>query len=161
VVDFSRTLGYWSTATDPLFCLALNHPETLYALGYTAQSIPNPYPGDVTGDPMQSIDGGTTWTRLPAIFGGGTSGTTNFDPGETDEYAREGPAYAGQSSLAVDWDYPAGNTTWGPFGVTADGTFYHVVDTTGTRGGITMTKGVSVLTGAIWRVIAPYPDGVT
>jgi hypothetical protein len=137
------------------FCLVLNHPETLYAGGYTAQSFPNPYPGAVTGDPLRSTDGGITWTRLPGVFAEGTTGLDDVPSCASN-------ASAGQSPVTVDADDPiVDGNQWQNFGITADGTVYHVVDTTGTRGGLTMTKGVSLLTDTGWKVIAPYPDGVT
>ncbi len=137
------------------FCLALNQPETLYAWGYTAQSYPNPYPGVVTGDAMRSTDGGNTWIRLSGVFAGGGSDTANFPSCASD-------AYAGQSSIMVDPDDPiGGNNEWQHFGITADGTIYHVVDMAATRQGVTMKAGVSLLSGNSWQVIAPYPDGVT
>ncbi len=154
VVDFSTTLGYWSTATEPLFCLALNHPETLYALGHTAQSYPDPYPGDITGYSMQSTDEGNTWTRMSGVFSGQNSSPPTFDPCGAS-------AYGGQSPVRVDGDYPVENEPWQNFGMAADGAFYHAVDTTGTRQGVTMRKGVSLLTASGWKVIAPYTEGVT
>ena len=133
------------------FCLTLNHPETLYAWGYAALSLPNSTPAVGTGDAIQSTDGGTTWTRLPTIFTSGEG--TNLSCGSD--------AYGGQSPLKVESDYPVDTSAWGSIGITADGTFYHIVDTTGTRGGIRMTKGISLLTDTGWKVVAPYPDGVT
>ena len=137
------------------FCLALNHPETLYTWGYTAQSVPNPYPGGVTGDPLRSTDGGQTWTRLPGIFVGAAAGLENFPSCASN-------AYAGQSSVTVDADdLIVDDNQWENFGVTANGDFYHIVDTAGTRQGVTMRAGVSLLTDTGWKVIAPYPEGVT
>lgn len=140
---------------DPAFCLALHHPEMLYAWGYTAQSYPNPYPGEVTGDAMRSTDGGSTWTRLSGVFAGGGSNTANFHPCGAD-------AYAGQNPVRVDNDFGAQeNNQWQNFGVTADGALYHVLDMPESRQGAMMNAGVSVLTEAAWSVIAPYPEGLT
>jgi hypothetical protein len=102
---------------------------------------------------MRSTDGGNTWTRLPAVFVSGDQ-ATNLDC--------SADAYTGQSSVMVDPDDPiGGNNEWQHFGIMADGTIYHVVDTTATRQGVTMQAGVSLLTGSNWQVIAPYPEGVT
>ncbi len=144
-----------NASNNPAFCLALNHPETLYAWGYTAQSYPNPYPGGVTGDAMRSTDGGNTWTRLSGVFVGGDSSTANFHPCGAD-------AYGGQSPVRVDNDNAdQENNQWQNFGVTADGTIYHVLDMPVSRQGVMMNAGVSVLTDAAWSAIAPYPEGLT
>ena len=143
--------GMWSLGNVPDVCLVLNHPEMLYALGYTA-------PGNTTlqpagfGDPMRSTDGGATWTSLPSIFVGN----------DTNNLSCSADGYAGQGSLSVDPANATGQPNqWGAFGITAEGDFYHIVDTTGTRQGVTMSPGVSLLTDTGWQVIAPYPVGVT
>ncbi|HEY7349948.1 MAG TPA: hypothetical protein VH599_16640 [Ktedonobacterales bacterium] len=136
---------------EPSFCLALNHPATLYAVGYNKQEAA----AEATkgfGEALRSTDEGTSWTRLPAVFTGGN--ITNLPCGAD--------AYAGQSSLKVDWDDPLEeDNLWRNFGTTANGAFYHVLDMAGIRQSVTMTAGVSLLTDAAWKVIAPYPEGLT
>ena len=91
VENYSNALGAWNQGEDPNACQVLNHTTTLYTLGYTA-------PGNATlqpagfGDPMRSTDGGTTWTRLPAVLVGN----------DTANVSCAADAYAGQSSLSVD-----------------------------------------------------------
>lgn len=134
----------------PVFCLALNHPATLYAWGYTAQSGATANPGGA----IASTDGGKTWSRLPAVLDAENSG---YDlPCSAD-------AYAGQNAVRVDSDDAASESNqWLNFGLTADGAFYHVVDTAATRQGVHMAAGVSLLTSTGWQeVIAPYPPGLT
>ncbi len=134
----------------PDMCLVLNHPETLYAVGYTTAANATLQPTGF-GGPMRSTDGGDTWTSLPDVFVGN----------DTANVSCSADAYTGQRPVMVEGDYPTKYDPWGNFGVTADGDFYHIVDTAGTRQGVTMTKGVSLLTAAGWQVIAPYPEGVT
>jgi hypothetical protein len=154
VVDVQNSANaqdVWSLGNAPNVCLVLNHPDTLYALGYTAPSNGTLLPAGF-GDPMVSTDDGSTWANLPSIFLGNDNTNLSCSADE----------YAGQNELSVDpYDSTGTADRWQTFGITSNGDFYHIVDTAGTRQGVTMRPGVSLLTGAGWQLIAPYPVGVT
>jgi hypothetical protein len=143
-----------NSSNEPTFCLALNQANTLYTWGFSKQDAASGSLGTL-GEPIRSTDGGATWIHMSGAFVGGDSATINFPPCGAD-------TYAGQDSLQVDGDDAVGEgNEWRNFGITADGTAYHVVDTTATRQGVTMTVGVSLFTNTGWSVIAPYPEGLT
>src|ERR1051326_7215855 len=100
----------WSQGNVPNVCLVLNHPDTLFALGYTAPSNGTLTPAGF-GNPMLSTDDGSTLANLPSLFLGN----------DTANLSCSADASAGQNELSVDpYDSTGTADHWQTFGITAN-----------------------------------------
>lgn len=116
------------------FCLVTDRPDIPYASASGA---------------IRSTHGGQTWEKLPTYLNSSTDLPCEFDSSTVQQSAQ-----VDTTSLVVI-KQQAGQ--WNNFGLTANGTPYHLLDQGETRQGVTIPEGVALLISTGWTQTAPYP----